>query len=300
MAEFSFVFFARRWGNQLGMRISREETLAYLDSQSEESKIIRGFLKQLESMVQNWVAGGHYQLNDSDLLFDTDFKKLLTTMQGLHTEFIPYSEVTRIIYSNNADGLDAFFMKLNQKIMENVKLEDSPEIANEYVVLIKSVEHMKLANKQMDNLYKKQQDKLNQQQEKINVLEKNISKTKKRYKKLNKMKGSLYGDFIAILGIFAAVIFTLFGGLLTVSRVVAQMANGDRIYRIMISVSLLGIVLIGLLFFLLKAVATMSDKSISINDSKKLYDRYPFFMWSLTIMMGVFVLGLIVDFLSHI
>ncbi|MFT8735633.1 MAG: hypothetical protein ABF773_14555 [Lentilactobacillus hilgardii] len=273
------------------MRISREETLAYLDSQSEESKIIRGFLKQLESMVQNWVAGGHYQLNDSDLLFDTDFKKLLTTMQGIHTEFIPYSEVTRIIYNNNADGLDAFFMKLNQKIMENVKLEDSPEIANEYVVLIKSVEHMKLANKQMDNLYKKQQDKLNQQQEKINVLEKNISKTKKRYKKLNKMKGSLYGDFIAILGIFAAVIFTLFGGLLTVSRVVAQMANGDRIYRIMISVSLLGIVLIGLLFFLLKAVATMSDKSISINDSKKLYDRYPFFMWSLTIMMGVFVLG---------
>ncbi|MGP3639167.1 hypothetical protein [Lentilactobacillus hilgardii] len=300
MAEFSFVFFARRWKNQLGMRISREETLAYLDSQSEESKIIRGFLKQLESMVQNWVAGGHYQLNDSDLLFDTDFKKLLTTMQGMHTEFIPYSEVTRIIYNNNDDGLDAFFMKLNQKIMENVKLEDSPEIANEYVVLIKSVEHMKLANKQMDNLYKKQQDKLNQQQEKINVLEKNISKTKKRYKKLNKMKGSLYGDFIAILGIFAAVIFTLFGGLLTVSRVVAQMANGDRIYRIMISVSLLGIVLIGLLFFLLKAVATMSDKSISINDIKKLYDRYPFFMWSLTIMVGVFVLGLIVDFLSHI
>ncbi|MCI2019668.1 MAG: hypothetical protein LKJ60_08660 [Lentilactobacillus buchneri] len=191
-------------------------------------------------------------------------------------------------------------MKLNQKIMENVKLEDSPEIANEYVVLIKSVEHMKLANKQMDNLYKKQQDKLNQQQEKINVLEKNISKTKKRYKKLNKMKGSLYGDFIAILGIFAAVIFTLFGGLLTVSRVVAQMANGDRIYRIMISVSPLGIVLIGLLFFLLKAMATMSDKSISINDSKKLYDRYPFFMWGLTIMTGVFVLGLIVDFLSHI
>jgi hypothetical protein len=84
-------------------------------------------------------------------------------------------------------------MKLNQKIMENVKLEDSPEIANEYVVLIKSVEHMKLANKQMDNLYKKQQDKLNQQQEKINVLEKNISKTKKRYKKLNKMKGFVWG-----------------------------------------------------------------------------------------------------------
>ena len=147
--------------------------------------------------------------------------------------------------------MEAFKKQIRKRIQPN-----SSELSNEYVILIKVSEHVNLARKQKDSLYRKQAEKIENQENSLKQLRENTEKETKRLRKLKQemktikdMKSSIYGDFIAILGIFSALIFSLFGGFDTLSKVVSQVSMNVRLYRIMISVALLGMILVSLLFF---------------------------------------------------
>lgn len=62
-------------------------------------------------MVNNVALGDHYSFEENDEQFNDDFNKLLSAACNLHTEFVPYSEITRIIYGlQDESGMD-FFME---------------------------------------------------------------------------------------------------------------------------------------------------------------------------------------------
>lgn len=284
------------------MVVTNEDALNYLNASSDEAASVSTFVNQFEKMVNNVALGDHYSFEENDEQFNDDFNKLLSAACNLHTEFVPYSEITRIIYGLQDElGMDFFMEAFKKQIRKRIQ-PNSSELSNEYVILIKVSEHVNLARKQKDSLYRKQAEKIENQENSLKQLRENTEKETKRLRKLKQemktikdMKSSIYGDFIAILGIFSALIFSLFGGFDTLSKVVSQVSMNVRLYRIMISVALLGMILVSLLFFLLKAVATMSGKSIATNLKGNVFRKYPFFMVTITILIITFVFGVCVD-----
>ncbi|MGF7428569.1 hypothetical protein ABUK64_12295 [Lactiplantibacillus argentoratensis] len=284
------------------MVVKNEDALNYLNASSDEAASVSTFVNRFEEMVNNVALGDHYSFAENDEQFNDDFNKLLSAACNLHTEFVPYSEITRIIYGlQDESGMDFFMEAFKKQIMKRIR-NNSSELSNEYVILIKVSEHVNLARKQKDSLYRKQAEKIGNQENSLKQLRENTEKETKRLKKLKQemktikdMKSSIYGDFIAILGIFSALIFSLFGGFNTLSKVVSQVSMHVRLYRIMISVALLGMILVSLLFFLLKAVATMSGKSIATKLKGNVFRKYPFFMVTVTVLIITFVFGVCVD-----
>ncbi|KRN13810.1 hypothetical protein EFQ23_04730 [Limosilactobacillus fermentum] len=284
------------------MVVTNEDALNYLNARSDEAASVSTFVNQFEKMVNNVALGNHYSFEENDEQFNDDFNKLLSAACNLHTEFVPYSEITRIIYGLQDElGMDFFMEAFKKQIRKRIQ-NNSSELSNEYVILIKVSEHVNLARKQKDSLYRKQAEKIGNQENSLKQLRENTEKETKRLRKLKQemktikdMKSSIYGDFIAILGIFSALIFSLFGGFDTLSKVVSQVSMNVRLYRIMISVALLGMILVSLLFFLLKAVATMSGKSIATNLKGNVFRKYPFFMVTITVLIITFVFGVCVD-----
>lgn len=287
------------------MVVTNEDALNYLNASSDEAASVSTFVNQFEKMVNNVALGDHYSFEENDEQFNDDFNKLLSAACNLHTEFVPYSEITRIIYGlQDESGMDFFMEAFKKQIRNRIQHNSSElsELSNEYVILIKVSEHVNLARKQKDSLYRKQAEKIGNQENSLKQLRENTEKETKRLRKLKQemktikdMKSSIYGDFIAILGIFSALIFSLFGGFDTLSKVVSQVSMNVRLYRIMISVALLGMILVSLLFFLLKAVATMSGKSIATNLKGNVFRKYPFFMVTITVLIITFVFGVCVD-----
>ena len=284
------------------MVVTNEDALNYLNASSDEAASVSTFVNQFEKMVNNVALGDHYSFEENDEQFNDDFNKLLSAACNLHTEFVPYSEITRIIYGlQDESGMDFFMEAFKKQIRKRIQ-NNSSELSNEYVILIKVSEHVNLARKQKDSLYRKQAEEIGNQENSLKQLRENTEKETKRLRKLKQemktikdMKSSIYGDFIAILGIFSALIFSLFGGFDTLSKVVSQVSMNVRLYRIMISVALLGMILVSLLFFLLKAVATMSGKSIATNLKGNVFRKYPFFMVTITVLIITFVFGVCVD-----
>lgn len=246
------------------MVVTNEDALNYLNASSDEAASVSTFVNQFEKMVNNVALGDHYSFEENDKQFNDDFNKLLSAACNLHTEFVPYSEITRIIYGLQDElGMDFFMEAFKKQIRKRIQ-PNSSELSNEYVILIKVSEHVNLARKQKDSLYRKQAEKIRNQENSLKQLEnslkqlrenteketKRLRKLKQEMKTIKDMKSSIYGDFIAILGIFSALIFSLFGGFDTLSKVVSQVSMNVRLYRIMISVALLGMILVSLLFFL--------------------------------------------------
>lgn len=289
------------------MVVKNEDALNYLNASSDEAASVSTFVNQFEEMVNNVALGDHYSFEENDEQFNDDFNKLLSAACNLHTEFVPYSEITRIIYGlQDESGMDFFMEAFKKQIMKRIQ-HNSSELSNEYVILIKVSEHVNLAVKQKDSLYQEQAVEIAKQGEIVKSLGEEIKEKEQELDDLNKemenlkvVKGSLYGDFIAILGIFSALIFSLFGGFSTVSSVVSQISSHEKLYRIMISASLLGVILLSLLFFLLKAIAIMSGKTITNSKQKYPWQKYPFFTTTLFILIVIFVLGILDALFIHL
>ncbi|BDR57623.1 hypothetical protein [Xylocopilactobacillus apicola] len=155
----------------------------------------------------------------------------------------------------------------------------------------------------IDNSYHKLRDLDNEQEgikESIDTLNSDLEKSKEGVNEIRSIKSTIYTDFIAILGIFSALIFSLFGGFSSISNILTEVSGKQSISRIIISISLLGILLICLIFCLLQFIATMSNRSISLSNNKNPFSKYPIFIVSLIIFFIMAIIGLACMIFAHI
>lgn len=112
-------------------------------------------------------------------------------------------------------------------------------------------------------------------------------------------KNSIYTDFIAILGIFSALIFGLFGGVDQLSSIInSSVKNG--ISKTLIFGSLISIAVIVLVFLLLHSIGMLTNKKMyacgcsDVSNCPHSYaQRYPVFFLSIVGCLGIFIVGLI-------
>lgn len=275
-----------------------QDLIEYLDINSTEGKAVTTYTSVLQRIIESWVQTGNIQISSAD------FSELVEAAKALTTELIPYAQITRIVYlvarsGESGDGLDAFETDLNKKIRQLLDNPEITEVENYHIILIKTLEHIKLANSQLDGLYKTQEQELLNQQKKVdevvrrtanlddrihkfdrqaNQLNDNISDLEGRAGDLEDKNDHMTFDYIAILGIFTSITFATFGGIQLLGNVFGNLKHVGHVdvgNKIMLgAIFLFGnyLILISLLLGISKL--TGKDYRLSLTDTRFIFASF--------------------------
>lgn len=247
---------------------------------------------------------------------DFDFERFLESCSGMQPQLIPYSSLTEIIFKNDMkkellendeinessfaeileSRLELFIVK-HFNIKENIRksknidscidedillyseddlykvdVELIESFQDKIIICFKIIEHIKLAISQKEGLYVKQKIE-------INELTKTITETKEVY-------DNMVSNYISILGIFAAILMTAFGGI----QVFTGLFNNNKFNLIdslfLSSFGFMGVIL--LIFMLINSIAKLTGKNLSssqVND--RWYLRHPTLINSFIILSSI-------------
>lgn len=247
---------------------------------------------------------------------DFDFERFLESCSGMQPQLIPYSSLTEIIFKNDMkkellendeinessfaeileSRLELFIVK-HFNIKENIRKSENIDsyidedkllyseddlykvdveliesFQDKIIICFKIIEHIKLAISQKEGLYVKQKIE-------INELTKTITETKEVY-------DNMVSNYISILGIFAAILMTAFGGI----QVFTGLFNNNKFNLIdslfLSSFGFMGVIL--LIFMLINSIAKLTGKNLSssqVND--RWYLRHPTLINSFIILSSI-------------
>lgn len=161
----------------------------------------------------------------------------------------PYPEITEYIFYNSIVEIDSMIEQI-----ENLGIQEDG-----FSDFFKSFKkHATLATIQQDYIKKNSQEAWRL-----------AEKAQQQIKKVEEMKGNLYTEFIAILGIFSALIFGLFGGFSGLSEAIVSLSSKWSMGRVLIISSGIMLCLTLLIFGLLQWVARITDRKLTSCDCYK-------------------------------
>lgn len=184
-----------------------------------------------------------------------------------------------------------------EKVTSSAKTEYEKAIYAFYKVL----EHTKLAYTQYQNLYKKTETEV---QELYNMTQESIEEYKKLKKVARELKRN-YNNFnveiISVLGIFASIIFAVFGGVSQLGSLGSSL-KGLSLSRIFIYIGATSFVLFSVVFMAFNATALLTDRDMRAcgcvgkdDCNHGLAEKYPVYLYSSVIALIIFSLGIIVE-----
>lgn len=228
-----------------------------------------------------------------------DYDLIKQSIKLLSAEVRPqYSILTKFVYSRNDDEREKLDI-LEMNLLEIYK-EAKEESVKKYVE--KLIDHLNLALHQtqyIDQKLKIITEKMNITETRTQKINNIITKTYDTLQKMEKLKDEIYVQFVAILGIFATIIFAAFGGLNILNNILGNI-KGVSVSKLFIlsSISLAGINL--LLFLLLESIAKITGKNLrhcGCNFNEKclhnIYQKHPTFMFSNLILFYIFIVGVV-------
>lgn len=233
-----------------------------------------------------------------------NYTALLSILHMLEEEHYqsPYDYITKYIFDHDEiDNPDEAVITFTA-LKELYRQKDGQE-GDFICTFLSSIErHIKLAiiqqkyiekqTKRVNLLNSRISAKLRQTEISMTELEKSMSQMKID-------KASIYTDFIAILGIFSALLFGLFVGFDVFKEFVAAMTATAKLSRSLIMGSLLLIGLVSLVFLLFEGIARLTDRNMKscCKDpfcNHNIYQRYPVFFCSLLILVSTILVSTIV------
>ena len=158
-----------------------------------------------------------------------------------------YSQISNYVYSFDDAQRGIFFTNVDKLV--NYAMEDNNNVEkNCKEMIIKIYDHFQLVLSKIENINKIFVNGIEETKD-------NLSKETKRMEK----------EYVAILGIFAAIVLAFVGGL-TFSSSVLQNINNVSIYRIILVAAVIGLVLInilyGLFYYIDRLVRVKSEPKI--------------------------------------
>lgn len=135
-------------------------------------------------------------------------------------------------------------------------------------------------------------------------LKKENRKSKEIFADLKKKSEKMQKDFIAILGIFAAILLASFGGLTVISNILKEMNTPLGKILILSSLSILAVLII--IFLLLNGISKLTGENLRNCSCKpgevckcSLYEKHPTLFVSAVALIAIFIFGvfeLLIDF----
>ncbi|WP_368395402.1 hypothetical protein [Streptococcus gallolyticus] len=240
---------------------------------------------------------GSLAINAVDILLSYDIAKLddgqkSTFLTMYHEQLddpdltIPYDQIAGVVYKNENSDENNEVLNLNAELILSSYTGDSREnleknlekIQNNYTLaqvqkefITKNSENARILLQDL----KPSLEKLLQQTEQFEATNANLSKnlsvikntvkeTQKELDDIHDTKSSIYTDFIAILGVFSAFVFVLFGGI-EIARAVFDIGDDLQTMDLSKLITISCLMLIGvltLLYSLLLWIARITDKKI--------------------------------------
>ncbi len=180
---------------------------------------------------------------------------------------IPYKDISDTIFSTDerllSNGITEFHLKIQEAVSQHTHCtrQKTTSKQNEYKNRVmdchyKVVEHILLAqtqrkfiNESIEMAVQKQLDSITNIQEIANTAERTAKKAEETYK-------SMFANYVTILGVFTAIIVTIFGGL-NVINVVAKQAQAD--FGLLLFLTAMSVLcIITLLYFLANMIAWLT------------------------------------------
>lgn len=237
-------------------------------------------VKNSERISESFVELVLRSYNENDLKKNKQsIIDLLKAIDGLNSPS-PYDQLTTYIFENdkdNADELIALFDE-SQAIFENSLKEGEsyPNIDSFFNSIRKHIKlaiiqqkHIVASSKEALKISEEAEKNINQTEEKIKKLEEDLNKAEETIKNMEKIKGSIYTEFIAILGIFSALIFGLFGGFDGLSKAIVSLSSKWSMGKVLTISSGIMLCLTLLIFALLQWVARITGRKLTSCDCYK-------------------------------
>ncbi|MGM0181516.1 hypothetical protein IGK74_000413 [Enterococcus sp. AZ150] len=210
--------------------------------------------------------------------------KVFNAYNNMGKKDAPYPEITRyVLFEYKESNFDSL---LDEYINNNNNMNVDKKNWNNFVQSFEK--HYKLALIQKEFILQNSKDA----QEYANKIKNEITS-------FEKIKGTIYTEFIAILGIFSALIFGLFGGFQGLSQAIVSISDSWSIGRVLIISSGIMTCLTLLIFGLLQWVARITNRKLiscdcHVNKKKcehSLFQRHRTLFSLLFSFIFIFVLG---------
>lgn len=211
------------------------------------------------------------------------------------------SSITNGKLKQDKETIHSIMMKarLNQNILYNY---DENRVNNDLPVIklvYKLIDHIELAIEQKIGLYEKQKDQIKSINEQIKNEKTSIDKITNETEKLKGLEkniGKIYTEFVAILGIFASIIFGVFGGFQEI-QLIGKNLNTTPIPKLLIfsSLVMLGVTLI--IFLCFNAISKLTNMPMRSCNCKagecncSFRKRHPTIFYSSCIYLYVLLVG---------
>lgn len=194
------------------------------------------------------------------------FKEILNTSDA--PIVLPYKDISDIIFSSSyeikSNSLEGFSERVNKLIEE---YQQKPYYKNKgkklYACHKKLIEHILLAQAQKDFIQKSiyhAQEIARTAEGVAKKAEGVAKKAEETAKKAEETYKSMFANYVTILGIFTAIIVTIFGGLNVIGDVFKQENTEFQFRTIIFLVSLALMCVVCLLYFLAKIIQNITQR----------------------------------------
>lgn len=223
---------------------------------------------------------------------------------------IPYDDITSFIYSYKGDvfgeavgeRLDAFSDVLTKKVKvlpshESLKVEKAYKKFSRHIRLAISQRSFYLSHSRLAEQTAKRAD------EQAEQAKSTASEAQKAAERANSLYDNMMVNYITILGIFASIIITLFGGINIISASVKLLEGNAKLSYLVFVVSGLMVCLMTLLTLLVKWVSSLNKFNTFVENKKientdrnffiKIWCNLSFYTKTLVVLSIIMILSLI-------
>lgn len=197
-----------------------------------------------------------------------------------------YGEISQVIFTLGTINGNKFNESNDNKISLNIFNEDDLKKCD------KINDHITLSIIQLNQIIK-----VSEEAKEISNQAKEISnQTLKDVDNIKEIKGQIYSEFIAILGVFSALIFGLFGGFEGIKGVLSLFEKGDNFGVVSMYCGLITLMIVTITFALVQFVGRLIGKNLKscccTDDCNcRPRDKYKIYTICVYISIGMILLG---------
>lgn len=288
--------------------------------QALDVSLSSAFTVKYKEIIVKFENNEYKQENTPDEKLVGDLKELINTAVNLDSKFLPYASVTAIVYrTKNVTDLSNYSQQM-KLCMETIINGYADEELNGVECVIKLMEHFDLATNQMNDLYSRQdkeikevEKELRRQNELLKNSKNDLEGVANQVEGVENVKGTIYTEFITILGIFSAFIFGIFGSFQAINTTLQMFEKNKLLGKplmmtsvIMMSLMIVLYMFISWLGFIIGRplkrecyVCAKNNKIQCTHVFKHLLYRHIGFSVGVGTMSIIFIIGLSLALFSH-
>ncbi|WOE32746.1 MULTISPECIES: hypothetical protein [unclassified Acinetobacter] len=184
---------------------------------------------------------------------------------------LPYKDISNLVFNDKSievksDSFDGFITTVIEEISDTFDIYEV-SVSRDHVIACyeKFASHIELALIQKKFML----DAAKEAHRVANLAQKQAEFAKKQAKKAKDMSNNMVTNFVTILGVFATIIITVFGGINIVSSTVKLLEGNNKLVYLVFVISFLMICLLTLLKLLISWITSIRSRDEDSDDGKE-------------------------------